>query len=100
MSALQSYAPLLPEIILVLGALALLIYGVFRPDNDHEALGVGWLALLVMLAAALAVWVKDPYVDLMYRWAPYIQATAKIGTAPLKKLWSRDNIFTKNAPSS
>ena len=55
MSALQSYAPLLPEIILVLGALALLIYGVFRPDNDHEAVGVGWLALLVMMAAALAV---------------------------------------------
>ncbi|MBS0242558.1 MAG: NADH-quinone oxidoreductase subunit NuoN, partial [Proteobacteria bacterium] len=55
MLALQSYAPLLPETILTLGAFALLIYGVFRPHNEREAVGVGWLAIIVLAAAAWAV---------------------------------------------
>ncbi len=55
MAALEAYAPLIPEIILVIGALALLIYGVYRPDNDREAAGVTWLALAVMVVAGYAV---------------------------------------------
>ena len=55
MAALEAYAPLLPEIVLVVGAFALLIYGVFRPETDNEAAGVGWLALLVMVGAGFAV---------------------------------------------
>ncbi|MGE3916560.1 MAG: NADH-quinone oxidoreductase subunit NuoN [Hyphomicrobiaceae bacterium] len=54
-AALEAYAPLLPEIVLVLGALALLIYGVFRPDTDGEAAGIGWLALLVLAGAGWMV---------------------------------------------
>lgn len=55
MGVLEAYAPLLPEAVLAIGALALMIYGVFRPDNDREATHVGWLALLVMVLAGIAV---------------------------------------------
>lgn len=55
MAALEAYAPLIPEIILVVGALALLVYGVFRPDNDDEAARITWLALIVMIVAGYAV---------------------------------------------
>jgi NADH-quinone oxidoreductase subunit N len=55
MAALEAYAPLIPEVILVVGALALLMYGVFRPENDREATTVTWLALAVMVVAGYAV---------------------------------------------
>ena len=34
-----------PEIVLVVGAMALLMLGVFRPENDREAEAIGWLAI-------------------------------------------------------
>ena len=49
------YAPMLPELILVVGAMVLLMYGVFRPETDNEAETVGWLAIGVMLAAGFAI---------------------------------------------
>ena len=42
-----------PEIALVVGAMALLMLGVFRPENDREAESIGWLAILVL---GLAAW--------------------------------------------
>ena len=42
-----------PEIVLVVGAMALLMLGVFRPENDREAETIGWLAIVVL---ALAAW--------------------------------------------
>jgi NADH-quinone oxidoreductase subunit N len=60
MGVLEAYAPLLPEAVLVIGGLALMIYGVFRPDTDREAAQVGWLALLVMLGAGWAVLQAGP----------------------------------------
>jgi len=55
MAVLEAYAPLIPEVILVVGALALMIYGVFRPDTDEAATQVSWLALAVMGVAGYAV---------------------------------------------
>ncbi|MBU2534110.1 MAG: NADH-quinone oxidoreductase subunit NuoN, partial [Alphaproteobacteria bacterium] len=52
---LQIYAPLLPELILAIGAMALLMYGVFRPETQAEAETVGWLAIGVLIAAGAAV---------------------------------------------
>jgi len=52
---LQIYAPMLPEIILAVGAMALLMYGVFRPETEAEAETVGWLAILVMIAAGFTI---------------------------------------------
>src|ERR1700681_4742717 len=47
-----SYGLIAPEIVLVVGAMALLMLGVFRPENDREAESIGWLAILVLGAAA------------------------------------------------
>ena len=49
--SLAIYAPLLPELILVVGAMALLMYGVFRPETQSEAVSVGWLAILLIIVA-------------------------------------------------
>ena len=48
-----SYGLIAPEIVLVVGAMALLMLGVFRPENDREAESIGWLAILVL---GLAAW--------------------------------------------
>jgi NADH-quinone oxidoreductase subunit N len=55
MSALAVYAPLLPELILAIGAMALLMFGVFRPEAQEEAGRIMWLAVAVLLAAGFAV---------------------------------------------
>ena len=49
--SLAIYAPLLPELILAIGAMALLMYGVFRPETQEEAITVGWLAILLLIVA-------------------------------------------------
>lgn len=53
--SLAIYAPLLPELIIVIGALGLLMYGVFRPETQSEAVAVGWLAVLVLIVSAVAL---------------------------------------------
>ncbi|MFN3744246.1 MAG: NADH-quinone oxidoreductase subunit NuoN [Hyphomicrobiaceae bacterium] len=55
MSALAVYAPLLPELILAVGAMALLMLGVFRPETQGEASRIMGLAVAVLLAAGFAV---------------------------------------------
>ena len=56
MSQLQTLAPLLPELTLALGAMLLLMYGVFQPDNDATGRAVGWLGIVVLgLAGAMIV---------------------------------------------
>ena len=55
MSALAVYAPMLPELILAIGAMALLMFGVFRPETQDEASRVMWLAVAVLLAAGFAI---------------------------------------------
>lgn len=51
MSQLNAYLPLLPEITIAVGAMALLMYGVFRPETNGEGEFVGWLAILVLVVA-------------------------------------------------
>ncbi len=48
-----SYIPIIPEIVLVVGALLLLMIGVFRGDRSADA--IGWLSILLLGAAALIV---------------------------------------------
>ena len=50
---MANYWLLAPEIVLVVGAMALLMLGVFRPETDREAETIGWLAVIVL---ALAAW--------------------------------------------
>src|SRR5262245_24691227 len=49
---LASYAPIVPELVLVCGAMVLLMLGVFRPENERTAEAIGWLAIFVLAAAA------------------------------------------------
>jgi NADH-quinone oxidoreductase subunit N len=53
MDQLQTYWPLFPELLLALGAMALLMIGAFRPERDATAEAIGWLAILVL---AMAGW--------------------------------------------
>jgi NADH-quinone oxidoreductase subunit N len=51
----SSFAPLLPEIVVAVSAMALLMYGVFRPETEREAATAGWLAVIVLGVVAFLV---------------------------------------------
>jgi NADH-quinone oxidoreductase subunit N len=51
MDLLQAYWPLFPELIVALGAMALLMLGVALPERDREAEAIGWMAIAVLVAA-------------------------------------------------
>jgi NADH-quinone oxidoreductase subunit N len=53
MDQLQTYWPLFPEILLALGAMALLMIGAFRPERDTEAEAIGWMAVILL---GMATW--------------------------------------------
>ena len=59
MQHLAIYAPILPELALVGGAMALLMLGVFRKDDEATASLVTWLAIAVIVAAAFLV-IRQP----------------------------------------
>ncbi|RUP10094.1 NADH-quinone oxidoreductase subunit NuoN [Hyphomicrobium sp.] len=46
---------ILPELILALGAISLLMIGVFSPNGETSGRNVTWLAIAVLVAAAVAV---------------------------------------------
>jgi len=50
-SLIDTYWSLAPEIVMVLGAMALLMLGVSRSDGDRDAEGIGWLAIGVIILA-------------------------------------------------
>ncbi len=52
---LQSLAPVLPEIVMAVGAMAILMLGVFRPDDERNGSSCSWLAILVMIVAGALV---------------------------------------------
>jgi len=51
MSLLQSYAPIWPELLIAVGAMALLMLGVVRPETEANARAIGWLAIAVLVVA-------------------------------------------------
>ena len=55
MQHLSIYAPALPEIIIAVGAMALLMFGVFRKATAGDDFATGWLAIGVLLIAAVLV---------------------------------------------
>jgi len=55
MDQLQAYWPLFPELLLALGAMALLMIGAFRPERDAEAEAIGWMAVVLLGMAAWLV---------------------------------------------
>ena len=59
MIELPAFAPLLPEIVIVLAAMALLMYGVFKPETQPHARIATWLAVAVLIVAAV-LFVQQP----------------------------------------
>jgi NADH-quinone oxidoreductase subunit N len=55
MNQLQAYWPLFPELLLALGAMALLMIGAFRPERDAEAEAIGWMSVVLLAMAAWLV---------------------------------------------
>jgi NADH-quinone oxidoreductase subunit N len=55
MTVLEQYEPLWPEMLITVGAMALLMLGVFRRDTDSNGETIGWLAILLLLAAGALV---------------------------------------------
>ncbi|MFM9941928.1 MAG: NADH-quinone oxidoreductase subunit NuoN [Hyphomicrobiaceae bacterium] len=56
MAELNKLMPMLPELVLIGGALLLLLYGVLRPETEIEAETVGWLSVALLAACAYLVW--------------------------------------------
>ena len=56
---LNQYFPVLPEIVLALGAMALLMIGAFSKNAEGAGRAVTWLALLVLVAALVGVMTQD-----------------------------------------
>jgi NADH-quinone oxidoreductase subunit N len=51
----ELYSTLLPELVVAIGAMALLMLGVLRPETDRNGEFVGWLAIAVLGVAAFLV---------------------------------------------
>ena len=55
MQFISTYAPMYPELTVVIGALVLTLWGVFRPETSREAEVTSWLAIIVLVAAGWLV---------------------------------------------
>jgi len=55
MQHLSVYAPILPEIVVAVGAMGLLMYGAFRKDTPRGDFVTAWLAIGVLLVAAVLI---------------------------------------------
>jgi len=64
LSPFQAYAPVLPEIVLAIGAMALLMYGVFRGERSAET--VCGLSMALLAAAALLVMAQGSETQLAF----------------------------------
>ena len=78
--------PALPEMALALGAMALLMYGVFR--GESSARSVNWLAmLLLVVTGALVVWLPDERLEtfggsfVVEQFSRFLKLLALIGSA-------------------
>ena len=55
MSQFEALGPLLPELIVAVGAILLLMYGVFRDDTDETGRSTGWPGIAVLVIAGAVV---------------------------------------------
>jgi len=86
LSPLAAYVPVLPEIVLAVGAMALLMYGVFRGERSAET--VSGLCILLLGIAALIVLQQGPETELAFSgafiadpFAKFLKVLCLIGSA-------------------
>jgi NADH-quinone oxidoreductase subunit N len=77
MALLNSLAPLWPELMMAIGAMALLMWGVFRPDTPSEATVTGWLAILVLIVAGWLIVAQPPATTTLFSGAFIFDAFAR-----------------------
>ncbi len=58
MTHLSTLGPLLPELIVAIGAMALLMLGVFMKDDESTGERIGWLAILLLVVAGWLIVVQ------------------------------------------
>jgi len=78
MTYLQTLGPLLPELILAIGAMALLVLGVFRPQTDEEGRAIGWLAIVLLAVAGTAIVMQPADVKAMFEGAFVVDSFARL----------------------
>jgi NADH-quinone oxidoreductase subunit N len=66
MTELESLAPAYPEIVLAIGAMALLMLGAFRDEDGRSSEAPGWLAILILAAAAYLVAQQGPETERLF----------------------------------
>jgi NADH-quinone oxidoreductase subunit N len=84
----STLAPMAPELVLVLGAMALLMLGAFRRETAWEAEKIGWLAVVVIVVAAAFLFTRDVADVRLFdgafisdRFARFMKVLALIGAA-------------------
>ncbi|PZN14143.1 MAG: NADH-quinone oxidoreductase subunit N, partial [Proteobacteria bacterium] len=78
MSQIASLAPLFPELTLAIGAMVLLMIGVFRPETDEAGRAVGWLAILVLVLAGAMVVLQPAEAMQMFEGAFVVDGFARL----------------------
>jgi NADH-quinone oxidoreductase subunit N len=69
MKELTVYAPVLPEIVVAVGAMAILMFGAFRRDAEGRDFVCNWLAIAVLLAAAGVLAFASPEREVLFEGA-------------------------------
>jgi len=69
MSILLGYAPALPEILLAVGAMVLLMLGAFGADDENTYNLANWLAVLLLVAAAVVIALQPPATEQLFEGA-------------------------------
>jgi NADH-quinone oxidoreductase subunit N len=84
----STLAPMAPEFVLVLGAMALLMLGAFRRENQWEAEKIGWMAVVVIAVAMAFLFTRDVADARLFdgafisdRFARFMKVLALIGAA-------------------
>src|SRR3990172_4121195 len=77
MNVLVSYWPALPEIVLSVGAMALLMLGAFSSERSQASELPGWLAILILALAALAIVLQPPGVERLFEGAFVVDGYAR-----------------------
>jgi NADH-quinone oxidoreductase subunit N len=73
---LFAYAPIMPEIVLAVGAMALLMLGVFRGERSAEP--IAWLSILLLAIAALLIMAQGSGTQLLFEGTIIVDPFARL----------------------
>lgn len=91
-------APILPEIILAVGAMAVLMFGAFSPDTPDNGERAGWVAIALLLAVCLVIAMQPQGTSVLFGTAFIQDSFARfmkllvLGGSALALLMSFDNL--------